>query len=368
MTIVHVMASFIGGGAERFVVSLCNQLSKNEDLDVHIISLYDIKPNMFLHKEVNSNVTIHTLSKKVGLDTSIFFKLNTCIKTIKPNRVNTHLTAFNYNYLNILLYRKAKYYHTLHSDALLECPSAKNRSLRKLFYKKRVQAITISELSSQSYRTHYGLNNDCIIYNGREDLKATKAFNAVKHEVESYKLTPETKVILNIANLVPAKGHINLVKAFKALTDAGCDILLILIGDRRPGDDEIFNCIKDNLSPRLKFLGVKQNIEDYLLVSDAFCLSSNIEGMPITLIEAMSAACLPLATPVGGIPNMITDTENGLLAKDASQNALTALIKRYLALDGPKIKSIKQQLKNDYKQNFSIQKSTNGYLKLYSKA
>lgn len=368
MTIVHVMASFIGGGAERFVVSLCNQLSNNEGLDVHIISLYDIKPNMYLHKAVNSNVAIHTLSKKVSLDTTIFFKLNKIIKTIQPTIINTHLTAFNYNYLNILLYRKAKYYHTLHSDALLECPSSKNRSLRKIFYKKRVQAITISELSSQSYRTHYSLNNDCIIYNGREDLKATKAFSAVKHEIESFKLTPKTKVILNIANLVPAKGHVNLVKAFKTLTDAGCDILLVLIGDRRPGDKEIFNCIKDNLSVRLKYLGVRQNIEDYLLMSDAFCLSSNIEGMPITLIEAMSAQCLPLATPVGGIPNMIKDSENGLLAADASQKAITDLIKRYLVLDDTKIKSIKQQLKTDYNQNFSIQKAAKRYLKLYSKA
>lgn len=365
MKIIHVIPSFIGGGAERFVVSLCNEMTKNKTLDIHIIALYNVEPHMFLHKKLDSNIKVHTLSKKLGLDFKVFFKLYKLINKLKPQIVHTHLTAYNYNYLNLLLNYKPKYYHTLHADAILECPNPKNRKLRRLFYKRKVQAITISEISSDSFKAHYNLQNDKLIYNGREAISKTKNFNAVKEEIQNYRLTNNTKIILSIANLVPAKGHINLVKAFKNLINNNHDALLLLIGDRRPGDTDIYETIAAHQNERIKYLGVKQNIEDYLLTADAFCMSSNTEGMPITLIEAMAAQCIPIATPVGGIPNMITHMQNGLLAKDYTENAIFDLLKQFLLLN-PEIKNkFKQKLLSDYQNYFSIENTTKHYLNLY---
>lgn len=365
MKIIHIISSFIGGGAERFVVSLCNELCKDKQLDIHIISLYNITPNMFLQNLVNERITIHTLAKKKGLDTSVFFKLYKTVKIINPQVVNTHLTAFNYNYLNILFSRKIKYCHTLHSDALLECPSRKNRTLRRLFYKNKVKAITISENSSASFQKHYKLTNDVLIYNGREGIVPTQQFKEVALEIDVYKITEQTKVVISIANLVPAKGHINLVNAFNLLLEENHNIVLLLIGDRRPGDEAIYKVIKDNLGNNLKYLGVKQNIEDYLLCADAFIMSSNIEGMPITLIEAMSAQCIPICTPVGGIPNMIVDKESGILSSDTSEYAIFEAIKRYLLLSENRKQEMKLKLLKQYEEKFNIKITANRYQKFY---
>lgn len=367
MTIIHIISSFTGGGAERFVVSLCNQLSKNKSLDIHLISLFDVKPDMFLHKQVNSNVSVHTLSKKMGFDASIFFKLYRLIKTIKPNVAHTHLRAFNYNYLNLLFYNNATYFHTLHSDAILECPSVKNRNLRRVFYKKKVTPISISEASSKSFKKAYNLKNDILIYNGREAVKPTQSFNTIKAEVNGYKQNQNTKVFINIANLLPVKGQINLTKAFSKFIDNGANAILLIIGDRRPNDDDIYNTIQQFKGKNIYYLGKKTNIEDYLLCANAFVLSSTIEGMPITIIEALSCGCIPIATPVGGLPNMITHGKNGLLTKDTSVNSLYNALKHFMDLDKDALKTLKENAIDSYNSYYTIEKSAIAYQKLYDK-
>ncbi len=46
---------------------------------------------------------------------------------------------------------------------------------------------------------------------------------------------------------------------------------------------------------------------------DIFMMSSEFEGLPIALLEAMSMGCMPACTDAGGIPEVIKDNVNGLL-------------------------------------------------------
>lgn len=365
MIITHIISSFTGGGAERFVVSLCNQLSKKDSLKVHIISLFDVSESMFLHEQVSQRVKIHTLNKKLGFDYSVFFSLNKLIKKINPDIVHTHLRAFNYNYLNLIFNKNPKYFHTLHSDAILECPSSKNRTLRKVFLKKNVIPITISEESSISFRKHYKLNNDLMIYNGREEVKATENYSSVLKEINNYKKNTDTKVFLHIGNLLPVKNQNSLLKAFKQFGDNGANAILLLIGDRRPGDTEIYKNMESYLGENIKYLGVKTNVEDYLLNSDVFVLVSHIEGMPMTLIEALSAKCIPIVTPVGGMINMVNHLEHGILSESPDANDIYTAFELYGALSKERIKEIKLRIIKSYQNDFSITKSSEAYLKAY---
>ena len=62
--------------------------------------------------------------------------------------------------------------------------------------------------------------------------------------------------------------------------------------------------------------GNVENVEQYLAEADAFVLSSNYEGLPLVILEAMASGLPIVSTDVGGVKDVVTD--NGLLVEPHS--------------------------------------------------
>ena len=90
---------------------------------------------------------------------------------------------------------------------------------------------------------------------------------------------------------------------------------LLIIGEGFDRASELKKLANKNIH----FIGIKTNVPDYLYASDAFCLSSNFEGMPISLIEAFACGCPSICTPVGGIVNSVKHGVTGFLSKSLSE-------------------------------------------------
>ncbi|MEO0840521.1 MAG: glycosyltransferase family 4 protein [Cyanobacteria bacterium J06643_5] len=111
------------------------------------------------------------------------------------------------------------------------------------------------------------------------------------------------------------KGTFDLIKAFAQIPTASKGKAeLIIAGD---GDIEEARSLARSLDleDRIKFLGwIDSQTRDNLLANiDVFVLPSYNEGLPMALLEAMGWGLPVIVTPVGGIPELITSTENGLL-------------------------------------------------------
>ena len=86
--------------------------------------------------------------------------------------------------------------------------------------------------------------------------------------------------------------------------------------------------MQQKANKRIHFIGTRKNISDYILNADIFCLSSNYEGMPITLLESSLAGVPAASTPVCGAVDLIQNGINGYLSKDHSlEEYKLALIK-----------------------------------------
>ena len=113
---------------------------------------------------------------------------------------------------------------------------------------------------------------------------------------------------------------------------------------------------------RISFWGQQDNVSDYLFCSDAFCLSSFYEGLPISLLEAISTGCVPICTPVGGIPDIIQDGKTGYLSKTVELHDYIDAILNYL--NNPNLIQRNSLIKY-FKENFSIEKTVDNYLQVY---
>ena len=136
------------------------------------------------------------------------------------------------------------------------------------------------------------------------------------------------------------KNQIVLCKVFDRLVKDGEDVVLLIAGAKQ--STEIYSKLEQYFSERIQYLGERNDVPDLMAYSDAMCLSSIWEGLPVTLLEALSVGCVPICTPVGGIPDVIKDNWNGILSTSASEEGYFQAVKRFISMsdiDYSKIKS-----------------------------
>lgn len=139
------------------------------------------------------------------------------------------------------------------------------------------------------------------------------------------------RTLLFLGHLLPEKGVYELVKAFAHLAERFPDLKLVLGGvGQSAALRELANQL--GVGDRVGFPGWlgPEGKSAALAASTIFLLPSYHEGMPMALLEAMSWGLPVIATPVGGIPQIVTHEVNGLLIPPADVAALTAAIERLL--------------------------------------
>ena len=82
--------------------------------------------------------------------------------------------------------------------------------------------------------------------------------------------------------------------------------------------------------PRIHFLGYRNDVQRILPAFDGYVLSSRREAMPLSLIEAMAARLPIVTTSVGGVPEVVSDGESGLIVPSDDVGALTRATQRLL--------------------------------------
>lgn len=357
MKIVQIIPQLSSGGAERFVVDLSNELSQQHD--VVLIVAYPLKGGFaFYLPEVSERVKVYSLYKKLGFDVRYLYRLFNAIKTEKPDVVHTHIGSFTHFALLKWLFPRVKFVHTIHSEARAESRGRIKALVRKIFFKKGYcTAVTISRASDCSFHNFYGENvKSVLICNGRPLSVALTNNNLIPQLEDRYNF-------VSIGHISPVKNHILLCSAVDQLIQRGEPIELYMFG--RFADESIVNSIKALNNPHIHMIGEVENPRQYLRNADVYCMSSVIEGMPISLIEALSCGLIPICTAVGGIVDMVIDGETGFLSHDLTVESYAKAIERFLSLSEKEVVAIKQRCQESAKQ-YSIEICTQRYVDLFN--
>lgn len=360
MKIVECIHSLGPGGAERFLVDLCNELCEKHEIYLLVLNCSKEKLRNFYCPELSDRIHLIDLGYEGKSKPKYMLRLYKLIKNIKPDVVHVHC-VLPFLFLTILLYHKCVYVQTLHNKAELGIPRYRKIS-KFLFSHKIVQLVTISQSNKQSFEKFFKLKNDKLIYNGRLMPHKTELFDLAQKEVESYKKHLNDKILLCVARCNVQKNIGLLVESVNKLSDEGNHVQLLIAGDCYDETD-LGKKWQSMAGESVHFIGTRTNIADYFLLADAFCLSSLYEGMPITLIEAMACKCIPVSTPVSGIVDIIEDGKTGFVAKDFSLESYVQTLHHFMT-DGQLID--RNLLFDKYLHNFSMKICAQRYIDLFT--
>lgn len=162
------------------------------------------------------------------------------------------------------------------------------------------------------------------------------------------------KVFINIANYQPeVKGQDILLKAFKRI-DGNCK--LILAGHQTDSHKAKSLIERLGIKDRVLTLGFRNDVERLLQASDYFVLSSNLEGIGGSLLQAMASGKVVLSTLAGGISGYLKDGENGFTCPCKDIDSLYKKMKNMLSLSSWEYKNLSKKAQVTA-QKYSIEKT-----------
>jgi glycosyltransferase involved in cell wall biosynthesis len=194
----------------------------------------------------------------------------------------------------------------------------------------------------------------------------SKIFRLIPRNIarEKLSLPKDKKIILNVGNLYPVKGHKYLIAAIKEIVKIGRnDVLCIIIGSGPLRKNLEKSIKKEKLNDYIKLIGAKPHNEIplWMNAADLFVLPSLNEGNPTVMFEALGVGLPFIGTRVGGIPEVLVSEDYGFLVEPADPKDLMEKILISLEKDWDREKIRR------YAGQFTLENVTRHILEIYSR-
>lgn len=352
MRILQIIPDLGMGGAETMCETLTYELI-NLGHEVFVVSLYEKETPISMRMK-NNGVKLIFLGKKQGFDFLSVTRLSKIIKTLNPNVLHTHLYALKYTIL-ASLFKRIPIIHTVHNVAVKEAGKKDRKFNGHFFHSGKVTPVALSNEIQKTIVDEYSLNSKRvpIILNG---INLDRCKTKINYDFNS------TFKIVNVARFFPQKNHKRLIDAFCLFREKFKNVELHLIGDGELRNDVEKYVVDKGLYENVKFLGVQNDVYDFLNNSDCFALTSDYEGVPITIIEAMGTGLPIISTNVGGLSDMLQNHVSGILVGLDANEIFDAFVDVYTQ------KTLRQNLGSKAREEsfrFSSKTMANSYLDLY---
>lgn len=215
----------------------------------------------------------------------------------------------------------------------------------------------ITQSESAAEFSNLGRYKQKLVFTGARYIN-TDSFQ-IKKELNERK-----KLIGYIGRVHEGKGVMDFVKAMPLILERHKDMEFLIGGDG-PAYDEIKEELRNsNLSRIVKLIGwiPHDRIPSYLNELKLFVLPSYSEGLPTGVLEAMACGAVVLATPVGGVPDVIKDGETGFVLENNSPECIARNVKR--ALEHPNLDEIVKNAKNLIEEKYTYEAAVERYIEI----
>jgi glycosyltransferase involved in cell wall biosynthesis len=328
MRVLYLIDTMAVGGAESLLADLARQLLKDKPgTRVEIITLYRLGMHgKRLQEEGAIPVTALHASRKYDL--RLAPRLFHFIKDKDYDIIHTHLFPAGYVAgLASLLTHRPKWVYTEHSCWNRRRAHRLLRPVERFVYSRFCSIIAVSgNVRSALVQWQPQLEPKVVtIPNGvvvpRDIRRAPAAFNG----------RPLRFIV--VGRLVPAKGLDLLLDALSMISERDFAVQVVGDGSQRMELERLAELY--GLGNKVEFLGIRSDVQQLMQQSDCLLVPSRWEGLPMVILEAMACGLPVIATPVGGIPEVIEDGVNGYLVPAESVELLAQRLEE--VIDNPHI-------------------------------
>jgi glycosyltransferase involved in cell wall biosynthesis len=319
--VVHIVPMLSPGGAERVAVHIVNGLNR-ERYEPVVISLMGRIEGDLDRLLQQARVEVRYLGKHLGFDYRMYGRLYRALKDCQPDIVHTHLHVLRYAFPCLLLVKSVACLHTVHNLAEREIEPGL-RWLQRRAYKHGVVPIAVAEEVARSVERLYGVQQCRVIANGipTDRFAHPKTLRSEWRVREGFR--ESDFLFVCVGRLAPQKNQALLLKAFARGPAADPRAHLALIGDGALRKQLEAQAEDLGVAYRTHFLGVRTDIPEVLSAMDAFVLSSDYEGNPLSVMEAMAAGLPIVSTAVGGVPDLFENGKEGILVQPGGARELS---------------------------------------------
>lgn len=239
------------------------------------------------------------------------------------------------------------------------------RTLNTLTWPLQDRAIAVSRDVAQSITTHIGNRIPVeTILNGVDTHRFTKPVRpdtALRRALD----IPDTAPVVGTVAVFRTQKRLDLwMQAAARIRAAIPDVHFLLVGDG-PLKDKVRSWIgQHQLTHAVALPGLQADVRPYLAAIDVFMMSSEFEGLPVALLEAMAMECVPVCTAVGGIAEAVTSTHDGFTVPPGDANALADAAIHVLT-DTARRRQLGEQARQTVIARFSMQRMTDALEQVY---
>ena len=214
-------------------------------------------------------------------------------------------------------------------------------------------------------RDHVDASKLLLIYNGVNPSPFAAASSCGKDICGELGLRKTAKVVITIANLIPYKGHSELLHAAKEVVERFPDAVFLLVGEDRGIQRELEQDAANlGVEQSVRFLGRRDDVPRLLTASDISILPSHEEGFSNVILESMAAGLPMVATDVGGNREAVLDGITGWLIPPEDPKALAAKVIDLLK-DPIRAEEWGKRGRERVNQMFTVKKMVAAHMDLY---
>ena len=227
--------------------------------------------------------------------------------------------------------------------------------VRTLFRRARKVVVLNAYEVSQIKRLY---DADCVV------LK--NAVNDRFFSMKSVSFTPGKVSFIFLGRIESAKGLNEMVEAFKMLRNEGSTFRFVLCG-AGPEEDFFVRRFTEVLGDDFEFMGVVSGDHKRSLIqqADFFLLPSYAEGLPISLLEAMSCGVVPIVSDDESLLQVIKNESNGFVVQKRSAVDLAKTLGRLMVIEQNDYRMISLACRKAVEEHYSMAKYNNSLLSFY---
>ena len=321
----HIREAGIYGSPERLIVGQITHAQKYAGIPVSYRK--GGLENAFVSELTSLKIPHLELTEHFTGDLSTSVRLAAMIRQYRPSLIVTH--EYKSNLYGYLASRITGVPHLIHyHGATAEDVKVRLCNAIDRWVLRRAQGIIT--VSNETKRRLAAI--------GVTDSKINVVINAVSEAAFGHVLfvneefAPSVPFAVCAGRLSYEKGVDILIEAVALLKNSGTNLNLLIYGEG-PEEARLRSLIeRRGLSYSVKLVGFLKDLRGPFGAMAFLVIPSRSEGFPLVLLEAWAQGAPLVATPVGGLPELITDNENGILAKAPDPKSLAEAIHRALSL------------------------------------